>query len=279
MMVKLTKSRKGADSGMPSDSSIKIDVVIPAIPKDLGTLPYVIDSVRKHVAHPIGQIFIVAPDSEKIKAVCRRKNCVFVHEGNVLPIRKKHIHYRSNRWERSGWLYQQLLKLGSSSIVNQRYFLTIDADTILIRPHRFYENGRYVFYCRSWSQPEYFVTYRKLLHKQAPRPRSFVAHYMLFDRVRLSALKDRIESIHGTRWYKAILASINRKKQFGFSEFETYAGYVYSGNPAQTRLKSALNNSLFSSPAALSPEKLRKLASRYRSLSFHKRKGYVRSGR
>lgn len=264
---------------MSSAQPGKVDVVIPAIPKDLGTLPYVIDGVRKHVEHPIGRIYIVAPDSARIRAVCKRKGCTFIHESSVLPLRKKQIVYRSRRWERSGWLYQQLLKLGSSSIVKQPRYLVIDADTVLIKSHRFYSGDKQVFYCRDWSQPEYFVTYRKLMGAKAPRPRSFVTHYMMFDKARLRSLKDKIERRHGTKWYKAILNSINRKKQFGFSEFETYGNYVYSANPGNVRLLSARNRSLFSSPSALSAARKKELAGRYRSLSFHKRKGYVRNGK
>lgn len=255
---------------------MKIDVVIPAIDKDLGTLPYAIDSVRKYVAHPIGRIYIVAPGSNAIQALCERKSCTFVHESSVLPLRKHHISYRSKRWDRSGWLYQQLLKLGSSSIAGRRYFLVLDADTVLIRRHRFLENGRHVFYCRGWSQPEYFVTYRKLLGRKAPRPRSFVTHYMLFDKTKLSALKRTIEARHGTRWYHAILKSVNRSKQFGFSEYETFGNFVYSLSPRSVRLMSALNRSLSGSPSRLSPATRQNLARRFRSLSFHKRKVYVR---
>jgi len=264
---------------LASNSDITIDVVIPAINKDLGTLPYVIDGVRKYVRHPISRIFVVAPDSSKIKAVCYRKGCAFIHENTVLPLQKKQISYRSKSWERSGWLYQQMLKLGSSSVVKQRHYLVIDADTVLIRPHRFYANGKHSFYCRSWSQPEYFVTYRKLLGKKALRPRSFVTHYMLFDKTKLQSLKDKIEARHGTKWYKAILKSINRSKQFGFSEFETYGNYVYSAHPGKVRLKSALNKSLSTSPSALSGSAIGKLARHFRSLSFHKRKGYSRKAK
>lgn len=43
----------------------RIDILIPAIEKDLETLPYVIDAARKQVKHPIGQILIVAPKRKK----------------------------------------------------------------------------------------------------------------------------------------------------------------------------------------------------------------------
>ena len=50
----------------------KIDILIPAIEKDLGTLPFVIDSVRKQVRHPIGKFMIVSPSSKKIRALRQR---------------------------------------------------------------------------------------------------------------------------------------------------------------------------------------------------------------
>ncbi|MCC3376539.1 DUF6492 family protein [Cohnella sp. REN36] len=255
---------------------MKIDVLIPAIDKDLGTLPHVIDAVRRHVQHPIGRIYVVSPESERIRNVCKRKGCTFVNERRVLPITKRDIRYSSKRWERSGWLYQQLLKLGGTSVVSQRHYLVVDADTVFIRPHRFLSEGKTTFYRRSWSQPEYFVTYRKLMGERAKARRSFVSHYMLFDKAQVSAMKRRIEARHGTRWYKAIIRSINKKKQFGFSEYETYGNYLYARHPGRVVMKSALNKSLLTRFGSLSDARIRKLAKSYRSLSFHQRKGYAK---
>lgn len=264
--------------GPDSRNGNGIDVVIPAIEKDLGTLPYVIDGIRTKVKHRIGRIYVVSPPSLRIKRLCRKKSCTFVNEKKVLPIGKKNIVYRSKKWERSGWLYQQLLKLGSSRIVRKRHYLVMDADTVLVSPHRFRIGAKTVFYCRGWSQPEYYRTYRKLVGRKAPSPRSFVAHYMLFDKIKLGRLKRRIEARHGKPWYRAILSSIDRTKQYGFSEFETYGNFLYAENPRQTLLRSARNKSLRGSPARLSPAAIRRYARKYRSISFHKRKGYVRKG-
>ncbi|WP_373430068.1 DUF6492 family protein [Paenibacillus sp. GD4] len=261
-----------------SGGKAAIDVFIPAIDKDLPTLPYVIDAVRKYVRHPIGKIHIVAPMSKQIRALCAKKGCKFVHEHRVLPIRKSYIDYRSRTWDRSGWLYQQLLKLNGDTIC-KRDFLVVDADTVFIRPHRFRIGGKAVFYCRDWSQPEYFTTYQKLLGRKKAAPRSFVTHYMLFEREKLRELKRKIESRHGQVWYKAIIQSINRRKQFGFSEFETYGNYVYEKNPSQCVLKSARNKSLSTSAAGLSDKRRKRLAATYRSLSFHQRKIYRRASK
>jgi hypothetical protein len=257
-------------------SRVKIDVFIPAIEKDLGTLPFVIDGVRKQVKHPIGTIMIVSPDSPKIKQLCRRKNCEFVHENTVLPITKKDINYRSKNWDRSGWLYQQLLKMGGTSLGTQKFFLVIDADTVLIRPHVFRSGTKNVFYYRNWSQPEYFKMYKKLLGKKHTSRSSFVTHYMLFEKSKLLRLKKAIEAKHGTRWYSAILRNINRSKQFSFSEFETYGNFFHANYPKDVILKPALNKSLAMSASQISKLRVEKLAKRYRSISFHKRKCYVR---
>ncbi|MDF2921347.1 MAG: hypothetical protein K0R57_261 [Paenibacillaceae bacterium] len=255
-----------------------IDIVIPAIEKDLGTLPFVIDAIRKQVKHPIGQILIVAPRKQRIVQLCQAKGCRFVHEDTVLPITKKDIHYRSKRWERSGWLYQQLLKLGADKLGSADYYLVVDADTVLIRPHVFRSEGKTVLYTRNWSQNEYFVTYRKLMGKKAAAPASLVTHYMLFERARVAQLKRDIEARHGTSWYKAIIRSMNRSKQFAFSEFETYGNYLYDREPGRVRLRKALNKSLHQRAALLSPQRLKRLAARYRSVSFHERKAYSRKG-
>ncbi|MNB76994.1 hypothetical protein D3C75_236690 [compost metagenome] len=268
-----------APSAGSAVSGPPIDVLIPAIEKDLATLPFVIDSLRRYVRHPISHIYIVSPASSRIKALCARKNCIFVDETTVLPFTKRDIQYSSSRWNRSGWLYQQLLKMNGDHICREAFFLVIDADTVLIRPHRFRTAGKTVFYCRDWSQPEYFRTYRKLLGSAAPSPRSFVTHYMLFEKQKLAALKNGIEARHGLPWHAAIMRSINKRKQFGFSEYETYANYVYSHSRTSVLLRSANNKSLHSPAASLNEKQIRKLARTYRSLSFHQRKGYSIPGR
>lgn len=260
-------------------SSKQIDVLIPAIEKDLTTLPRVVGAIKKQVKHPIGKILIVAPDRRRITELCRRKGYTFVNENRVLPITKKNIHYRSRTWDRSGWLFQQLLKLSGDTICSSRFFLVLDADTVLIRPHRFRIGDRTIFYCRGWSQPEYFRTYRRLMKRKAPSPASFVTHYMLFEKPKLAQLKRTIEARHGTKWYSAILRSIDKSKQFGFSEFETYGNYLYSHNPGGLVLRKALNKSLPISVRQLTAARIGRLAKKYRSVSFHKRKGYSRKAK
>jgi len=256
-----------------------IDVLIPAIEKDLATLPHVIDSVRKYVKHPIREIIIVAPRKQRIISLCARKGCKFVHENTVLPITKNNIRYQSKTWNRSGWLYQQLLKLGGDKVCSSNYYLVIDADTVLIRPHVFKVGNKTVFYCRNWSQKEYFNTYKKLMGRSPSARSSFVTHYMLFDKLKVKQLKQAIASKHKCSWYSAIMKSMNKSKPFAFSEFETYGNFLHSSEPSKMILKPANNKSLHSSFSQISPSMMSSLTKKYRSISFHQRKGYRKSSR
>ncbi len=199
-----------------------------------------------------------------------------MNENTVLPITKKNIKYRTNRWDRSGWLFQQLLKLSGDSLSSQNFYLVIDADTLLIRPHIFRQNGKTVFYCRNWSRAEYFRTYRRLMGRKTVSPTYFVAHYMLFEKSKVKELKRKIESRHNTSWYSAILGSIDKSKQVTFSEFETYGNYIYSNYPGQFILKKALNRSLNRSTTQLARLNTEGLSKKYRSLSLHARKWYFK---
>lgn len=62
------------------------------------------------------------------------------------------------------------------------------------------------------------------------------------------------------------------------SEYETYGNFVYSRYPGSVQLRTALNRGLHGRASRLTPQRSKELAAKYRSVSFHERKGYVRSG-
>ncbi|QAY67263.1 DUF6492 family protein [Paenibacillus protaetiae] len=263
-------------TGTRTASGYRLDLIIPVIEKDLKTLPHVVQAAKQNVRHTIGDVIIVAPDKPAIRSLCSRNGYRFVNENSVLPLRKQDIRYSSKHWERSGWMLQQLLKLSGDKLASTKHFLVIDADTVLLRPHTFIAGGQTTYYTRNWSQPEYYRTYQKLIGRKAAAPRSFVTHYMLFEKAKLRELKRHIEQRHGRIWYKAILASMNKKRQFAFSEYETYGNFVYSRYPQSVKLKAALNRALHSDASTLTKDRIQSLAAKYRSVSFHERKLYTK---
>ncbi|PKM45958.1 MAG: hypothetical protein CVV03_06015 [Firmicutes bacterium HGW-Firmicutes-8] len=256
----------------------KIDILIPVIEKDLEVLSYVIDSARKHIRHPLGEIFVVAPESCKIRKLSSEKNCKFINENSVLPITKKDIVYspkkRNTYIDRSGWLFQQFLKLSGDTLSMNEGFLVLDADTVLIRPHVFERDKKSVLFFRSLYYKPYFETYKRLLGEDAAGPAQhifFVSHYMYFKKKRLQELKKRIEFKHQTDWYTAVLNSMNKNQWDSFSEFETYGNFMMKNHLSEIILKPRQNLSLTRNRLKDISKIEKKLANKYkiRSVSFH----------
>ena len=250
-------------------SPMAIDVLIPAAEKDVDVLPYTIDGVRRNVRHPISNVYIVAPESRRIRDVCRSKACEFVEERQVAGRDPNSIHVEVNGIDRSKWIYQQFLKLSGDSIVSRSHYLVVDADTVFVRPQVFERKGRIIFnYSDEYYQP-YFDMYRRLLHETAVSPVSFTSHQMLFEVELLRELRSRIQEANACAWQEAILKNLDRTEMSGCSDYDTYGQYVFSHYPARTAIEYWFNLNL-------TRKKLRNLrilelqyGGHYKSISFH----------
>jgi hypothetical protein len=248
---------------------LKIDIIIPLITKDLAVFPYVVDSARRYIMHPLGEIIVVAPDDAEIRNQCAIQNCRFADETTVLPFSKNQINYHIDGMDRSGWIYQQLLKLSGDLIASQRYFLVLDADTVLIRPQIFIINRKLVFNCSDEYHPPYFEHYQKIFGVSSRAPISFVSHYMLFDRNVLQEIRASIEKRHQVFWSRAILNALDRSQGSSFSEFEMYGNYMWQTRPQEIFLEYSFNVSCHRSDLAQLPALVEKYKNGYKSLSFH----------
>lgn len=211
------------------NKNIIIDVVVPVILKDLYVLPLCIEGVRKNVNHPLGDIYIVAPDEVAIKEFCVTNGLLFVDENTILGYGKKKVGFITNKGiDRSGWIFQQLLKL-SGKVGTRRYYLVIDSDHILLKPHTFItDTNKLCFYQSSeWHYP-YYKNIKKLIGKNAIHSLSYVAHKMIFDKKILTSLHDEIEIKNNSVWDKAIIQSLDKNESSPFSEYELYGTFVPS---------------------------------------------------
>jgi hypothetical protein len=209
-----------------SDLIVAIDIIIPVIEKDLDILPHVVSYARKNIKHRINKIIIVAPESEKIIKVCKKLNLVFINENTVLSIQKSDISYACNGVDRSGWLFQQFIKLYADTISSSKYILVLDADTIFIKPIQFIiGNKKRIDFSAEYHLP-YFDTYEKLTWFKHSYPVSFICHNMLFEPYKLRSLRLRVEKINKCTFIDAILNFIDSKELSFFSEYETYANFV-----------------------------------------------------
>ena len=210
-------------------SKEEIDVVIPVVPKDLDILPLCIEGVRRCVAHPIKDIYLVAPNDDAILKFCSEYKTKFVDELTVLGFSPKDLDLKigpDKALDRSGWLFQQLIKL-SGKVGTCRRYLCIDSDHILVSPHVFLtDTGKTVFYMSYEKHEPYYKNIRRMFPDMTFANLSYVAHKMLFDKEILELLHHDIEQRMGNTWIKSILNNYDRNSFADFSEFELYGNYM-----------------------------------------------------
>lgn len=220
-----------------------IDVVIPTTDKDLKKLSMVIPSLS-NIQHYIDTIYLVAPKSEYIIDFCNKYNCVFVDENTVLGISIKDINYKPCGVDRSGWIFQQLLKLNCDNFCNNEYILVADSDTVFTRKQFFIRNKKMVFDCSDEYHKPYFSAYKKLLGLNKRFALSFVAHHMLFKKSCLAEMKRAIEEHTNQTWIMAILNNLEQHQTSSFSEYETYGNYMYAHYKNMMLLREWYNKSI-----------------------------------
>lgn len=212
-------------------SAEAIDVVIPIVGKDLRILPLCLEGVYHCVAHPIQQIYIVAPAQDEIVCFCEEHGLQFVDEREVFGFGPKELnlqilHADGSQSNRSGWLFQQLIKL-SGRVGTCQHYLCIDADHVLIRPHVFLtQDNKTVFYMSYEEHQPYYDNIHRLLPDLVLDKLSYVDHKMLFDKLQVERLHQALTQGTGLSWTDVVLKSYDRSSFAGFSEFELYGNFV-----------------------------------------------------
>lgn len=216
-------------------SSVPMDVLIPAIPRDAEVVPLVIEGIRKNVRHPVGSVYLVGPAHEGLREVARNAGAQFVDEWEMLPLGLKQFRFSPRGIDRRGWILQQLIKLSGFNISSAENLLVVDADTVFVRAVAFDEPaGAVLMYSDEFYAP-YFDACRKLLGRGKSFPFSFVAHAMRFERPAMENLHAAIEAHTGKPWMEAIIESLDPNEISGFSEYETYGNFRYRSGGVVTR--------------------------------------------
>ena len=247
-----------------------IDVVIPTIEKDFDTFKYVLPYIKKNLRHPIGEIIVVCPPSKIIESFCAKNGCRFVNENTVLPITIKDIHFTGGGVDRSGWIFQQLLKWSGDTLCKNEFFLIADSDTVLARPQVFRYKGKVIMPCG--SDPchlPYYRSFTKLLGEKVDPVINFTCHHSLFSKSILRDLKDRIEKEHHKVWYEAILSVLDPNEGACISEYGTYGQFVFRYYRDQVRLEHWCNLSLPAKQIKDAGRLTKKYGRRYKAISFH----------
>ena len=258
----------------PAPSEILLDVVIVVLEKDLITLPEVIKSIRLWVLHPIKNIFVVSPNSENIANVCDEYNCINIDEENVMKIKKSDINFNVTGkkhfgLDRSGWIFQQLLKLSSDLIADQENILIVDADTIFTSPQVFIRDNKWVFNISDERHRPYQDIIRKLTNR-AVYDVSFVSHHILLNRHLLQKLKSSLSEKSGIDWERSIIESIDRSIASPFSEYELYGNYILNEVEKEKFIFEYWHNKSLSRKDWSKLDDMKKFFyQKYKTISFH----------
>ncbi len=242
-------------------SPVSLDIVIPIVEKDLETLPFVVASVRGLIMHPINNIFIVAPDSKRIRDEVTRLGLSFIDENVLLPKSLNEKFF-------SGWIKQQFIKLNADKIVTTEYFLVLDADTIFTRPQIFIFQGKVMLnVADEYSLPtkkyvKKILGYGKLHHF------SFCVHHLVYETKKLHYLKNYIEERYSKPWHE-VISDLDEYEMSGSSESELYVGFVLKNYRDEFKIVYGRNIELQRSKLSSFELILPWACERSKSISFH----------
>ncbi len=175
---------------------------------------------------------------------------------------------------RSGWYYQQFLKMAYHEICDGEYYMTWDMDTVPLREIEMFDGSLPCFDTKREYNPGYFKTIENLLGLDKNVEGSFVSEHMIF---KTDFMKELIEAMEGSKvagekyWEKIIEALDEDHITLGFSEFETYGTFVSERHPDDYRYRkfnSFRRGSWFVREKEVTDEDIAWLANDYDAVTF-----------
>lgn len=222
------------------------DVIMMVIPENITLLK----TAYPYLCNNLGADRIIFVANNLCKEIIEE---TFGHEKNVLFMDEEYI-YDGMTYERiktilnslcgnsqrTGWFYQQFLKMAYSYKCKNDYYLVFDSDTIPLRKISYFdENENPRFIIKTEYHKPYFDTMKILFNGKVNRVDenvSFIAENMMIDKTIMIELIEAItgnDKLEGDSFYEKILNAIDRSVVYctGFSEFETYGNYVMTYYP------------------------------------------------
>ena len=195
------------------------------------------------------QIFLITSNDEikKIKSVSSNwkiKNIEFIDENNFFVdkygLNKKNIIDKINNNKPNyapGWLYQQMIKLGSPDVIDKlrETFVVWDSDLLPVNSWPLVDNGKEKFALlqdNSSGNPEIINLWRKFIvevlkiEPVVDEFSTFTSHHMIFKRIYLKSLKKQIQNHFKSdqNWIELIIKAANIYGSMG--EYWMYSSWV-----------------------------------------------------
>lgn len=215
-----------------------IDVVIPCVEKDSSTLSLCIRGIRENGAN-IRRVIVVSkqPFTDEAEWFDESEYPFSYQDieealGYQAP---EHIKNLLAKEARTGWYYQQLLKLYASLVIPNisSNILILDADAIFLNPVTFLDEHNAGLYNPG---EEYHIPYFEhasrlipAFHKCFPEY-SGISHHMIFQRSVIETLMEEVECNHKIPFWQIFcrLVDPNDLIHSGASEYEIYFNYIFA---------------------------------------------------
>ena len=218
-----------------------IDVVIPAIKKDLDTLDQCIDAIKRY-GQNIRNVYVISPEKITDKAIWVDEK-VFPFDTYSIALAIYNNEVQAKRYyakpNRLGWIMQQLFKLYAPFIIKgiSSNILLLDSDTIFLRPVSFMnERNEPLFNPGIRGHRPYYDHAKRLIptfYNVFKKKYFGISHHMLIQRAVMQSLFDTIVAHNKMEPWKAICKHMKIEPSgdvinVGLSEFEIYFNYIFA---------------------------------------------------
>lgn len=218
----------------PREDPKTVDVVIPVTEKDFHKLEEVVGSLHFIRGLRIGSVYLVTPVPHTVPPLDVDHNVQVIADDVVLGPLRLPTEIRLGGKDRTGWVFQQLIKLAAPTFTTQSLILWHDADTVFCKPVYLVRRGRaQLFVAREFHKP-YQDFIDRLVPGLRPQHLSFVAHSMLVQRDLLEELLRDICRGRDSRaaWPEALIRALDQQQASAMSEYDLYARYALHRRPA-----------------------------------------------
>ena len=224
-------------------AGISFDLVTCVAAKDVAKFLVFLPFIKRNIKP--NRIFVISRLG--LQKELASEDIHFIDEDAVIPgvtydqLREWITTINPNAAGRTGWYFQQFLKMGASYIPSlEDHYLLWDSDLAPFRRLRFFErDGRVLLAPGTHQHGPYFTTLRKLFPLQPQTPLSFISEHMMVKTCIMKELIRTIEGEPGGSWVRNCLRAVGREDlpYSGFAEYETYGHYLAANYPDSYRVR------------------------------------------
>jgi hypothetical protein len=213
---------------MSSLQSHLYDIVFCLGPKDREIIKLAISAAKKNVSNYRNIYVISRTPLEDVEDIINISESIF-------PFSIHDVNHYIQVPTRSGWYFQQLLKLYAGSVIPDilENYVVIDSDTMFLKPISFISTiKRYLFNC---TNKEYHIPYFEHMNRLSPKfekqmQESGVCHHMIFNNLLLNQMISIVEHHHNYNkpFWTIFVEQVDpvHRSESGASEYELYFNFM-----------------------------------------------------